>query len=294
MTTNTLDRKALAQALAAELGTEARYLGVPSCAYQVGDYTIRKDGTVEGDLEAIHDFLIRQGLIEQETVQETVETEPETETDANPSPTFESNADSIADSIELSIPITELTPQQLINLIRILYSRQKLLAAMIKNDSIRIDEELIGLLNDEKPETAERILELLQNEIRVGMVSGINITGEVFALTIGGTDHSGDLPTYVRLMGELMNRAKAAGFVSAKRIDPAEGEMKYYVNSFLNQLGFGGADHKNDRKVLMGHIQGYAAFKNNAQMEKHKSRLKDRRQAARQSAPADPKEGDAQ
>ena len=284
------NRKQLATELGQELGLEVKYLGVPSCAYQVGDYIIRKDGTIEGNLEAIHDFLIRQGLIEQEPVQETVETEPETETDTDPVPAFENNAD----SIELSIPITELTPQQLINLIRILYSRQKLLAAMIKNDSIRIDEELIGLLNDEKPETADRILELLQSEIRVGMVSGINITGEIFALTIGGTDHSGDLPTYVRLMGELMNRAKAAGFVSAKVIDPAEGEMKYYVNSFLNQLGFGGADHKNDRKVLMGHIKGYAAFKNGVQMEKHKARLKDRRQAARQTALAEPKEGDTQ
>ena len=228
------NRKQLATELGQELGLEVKYLGVPSCAYQVGDYTIRKDGSIEGNLEAIHDFLIRQGLIEQEPVQETVETEPETETDTNPSPAFESNVD----SIELSIPITELTPQQLINLIRILYSRQKLLAAMIKNDSIRIDEELIGLLNDEKPETAERILELLQNEIRVGMVSGINIITEVFTLTIGGTDHREALPTYVRLMAELMNRAKAAGFVSVKLVDPAEGEMKYYVNSFLNQLGF--------------------------------------------------------
>ena len=290
MTTITTDRKALAQALAAELGTEKRYLGVPSCAYQVGDYLIRKDGTIEGDLEAIHDFLIRQGLIQQEPDVQTVETEPETATNTDPSPAFESDVD----STELSIPCVDLTPQQLINLIRILYSRQKLLVAMVKNDSIRIDEELIGLLNDEKPETAERILELLQNEIRVGMVSGINITGEVFALTIGGTDHSGDLPTYVRLMGELMNRAKAAGFVSAKRIDPAEGEMKYYVNSFLNQLGFGGPDHKNDRKVLMGHIKGYAAFKNGAQMEKHKARLKDRRQATRQAAPADSEAGETE
>ena len=290
MTTNTTDRKALARALAAELGTEARYLGVPSCAYQAGEYIIRKDGTIEGDLEAIHDFLIRQGLIQQEPDVQTVETEPETETNTDPSPAFESDVD----STELSIPCEGLTPQQLINLIRILYSRQKLLAAMMKNDSIRIDEELIGLLNDEKPETTGRILELLQNEIRVGMVSGVNITDVTFSLTLAGTDHSSDLYAYVRLMAALLSRAKAAGFVSARLIDPAEGEMKYYVNSFLNQLGFGGSDHKNDRKVLMGHIKGYAAFKNNAQMEKHKARLKDRRQAARQTAPADPKEGDAQ
>ena len=279
MTTTTTDRKSLAQALAAELGTEVRYLGVPSCAYQVGDYTIRKDGSIEGDLEAIHDFLIRQGLIQDEPV----------ETTADPAPAPESDVD----STELSIPITELTPQQLINLIRILYSRQKLLAAMTKNN-IHMDEELIGLMNDEKPETAERILELLQNEIHVGMVAGINITDEAFTLTLAGTDHSDDLTTYIRLMAKLMNRAKTAGFVSAKLIDPTEGEMKYYVNSFLNQLGFGGPDYKNDRHILMGHIKGYAAFKNSAQMEKHKARLKDRRQTAKQTATANLEEGDAQ
>ena len=279
MTTTTTDRKSLAQALAAELGTEVRYLGVPSCAYQVGDYTIRKDGSIEGDLEAIHDFLIRQGLIQDEPV----------ETTADPAPAPESDVD----STELSIPITELTPQQLINLIRILYSRQKLLAAMTKHN-IHMDEELIGLMNDEKPETAERILELLQNEIHVGMVAGINITDEAFTLTLAGTDHSDDLTTYIRLMAKLMNRAKTAGFVSAKLIDPTEGEMKYYVNSFLNQLGFGGPDYKNDRHILMGHIKGYAAFKNSAQMEKHKVRLKDRRQTAKQTAPANLEEGDAQ
>ena len=68
--------------------------------------------------------------------------------------------------------------------------------------------------------------------------------------------------------------------------------MKYYVNSFLNQLGFGGPEYKKDRRVLMGHIQGYAAFKNNVQMEKHKARLKDRRNASKQTTPANLEEGD--
>jgi hypothetical protein len=95
-------------------------------------------------------------------------------------------------------------------------------------------------------------------------------------------------------MTALLVRAAEAGSVSGTLIDPAEGEMKYYVNSFLNQLGFGGADHKNDRAVLMGHIKGYAAFKNSAQMEKHKVRLKDRRQTAKQTAAANLEEGDAQ
>ena len=286
MNTNTTDRKSLAQALATELGTEARYLGVPSCAYQVGDYTINRDGSIDGDLEAIRSFLIRHDYIHQDPAQEDVDTETDTES----APASESEAD----RTELSIPCVGFTPQQLINLIRILYSRQKLLAAMTKNKGIRIDDELIGLLNDEKPETADRILELVQNEIRVGMVTGVNIANETFTLTIAGADHSDDLTTYIRLMVKLMDRAKNAGFVSAKLIDPAEGEMKYYVNSFLNQLGFGGPDYKNDRHILMGHIKGYAAFKNSAQMEKHKVRLKDRRLTAKQTAPANLEEGDAQ
>ena len=281
------NRKQLATELGQELGVEVEYLGVPSCAYKVGGYTIKKDGTIEGDLEAIRDFLIRHNYfhIEPHTDAE------DTIGDANPAPASLGDVD----SIELSIPANDLTPQQLINLIHILYARQKLLAAMTRNDNIHMDEELVGLLKDEKPDTSERILELMQNEVHVGMVKGINITADVFTLTLAGANHSDDLTTYVRLMSAILLLAKEAGFVSAKLIDPAEGEMKYYVNSFLNQLGFGGADHKEDRRVLMGHIKGYAAFKNNTQMDKHKTRLKEKRHAARQeSAPSDLEAGDAE
>ena len=287
MTTNTTDRKALAQALAAYLGTEARYLGVPSCAYQVGDYTINKNGFIEGDLEAIRDFLTGQRTAHDEPADESEASEPE----AEPAPAFESSED----TIELSVPCNDLTPQQLIKLIRILYSRQKLLAAMLKNEQIHMDRELVELIELEKPDTNFRICNLAQNKVATRMLTGMNVTDEVFTLALAGTDHSDDLPTYVRLMAALLTRAKAAGFVSAKLIAPAEGEMKYYVNSFLNQLGFGGADHKEDRRILMGHIKGYAAFKNNTQMDKHKTRLKEKRHAARQeSAPSDLEAGDAE
>ena len=40
ITTNTTDRKALAKAIAEELGTTARYLGLPSYGYQIGDFTV--------------------------------------------------------------------------------------------------------------------------------------------------------------------------------------------------------------------------------------------------------------
>ena len=39
-------RKAMVEAISKELGIKAKYLGVPSCAYQIGDYRIEKDGTL--------------------------------------------------------------------------------------------------------------------------------------------------------------------------------------------------------------------------------------------------------
>ena len=45
---NSETRKALVAAMAEILGTKQKYLGVKTCAYQVGDYNVAKDGTVTG------------------------------------------------------------------------------------------------------------------------------------------------------------------------------------------------------------------------------------------------------
>ncbi len=60
--TNTTDRKAMAKALAEGLGTTAKFMGVPSLAYQVGEYIVDRDGNISGeDFRAIQDFLKRIG-----------------------------------------------------------------------------------------------------------------------------------------------------------------------------------------------------------------------------------------
>ena len=43
------DRKRLVQAIAKILESDAKYLGVPSCAYQVDNFTISKDGILSFD-----------------------------------------------------------------------------------------------------------------------------------------------------------------------------------------------------------------------------------------------------
>lgn len=48
-------RKAMVEAISKELGIKVKYLGVPSCAYQVGDYRIEKDGTLIFENENIEE-----------------------------------------------------------------------------------------------------------------------------------------------------------------------------------------------------------------------------------------------
>ena len=315
-TATTPDRKALARELAAEIGAETKYLGAPSFAYRVGPYTINKDASIDGeDLETIRAFLIRHDYIHQEPAYEVDEEDAnseaerlieETVNDTEAGDTAEEPeenlretgaADSEADVIEreseessseiaktkASVPISDLTPAGLANLIRLVYAKQNLINAMMQSDFISIDEEVIDLLNDEKPDSVEAISEILQSEGDIGMFRGLDLKDgyAAFAFPSNGSDPTRWI-SFTKLLTALICRARKAQRVNAKRIEPAEGEMKYYCNSMLAQLGFGGPDFKADRAALLGHLTGYAAFRNEEKMREFSERRK-----AAANAPAD-------
>ena len=50
-------RKAMVTAIEKEIGGKARYLGVPSCAYEIGNYTVGRNGELEfGDFDDIDEI----------------------------------------------------------------------------------------------------------------------------------------------------------------------------------------------------------------------------------------------
>ena len=284
----TVDRKALAKELAQETGAEVKYLGVPSCAYKVGPYTINKDASISGDdLEAIRDFLIRHDYIHQEPATPIEEDAAvDSEVGAHLSEPIEDDTEITETNV--SIPISELTATTLVNLLKLVHAKQKLISAMTQSEFIFIDEEVIDLLNDEKPDSVEQLLEIMRSESRVNMIRGLDLKEDLLTFSFPFDSFE---PTrwvsYTKLFLALIDRAKTAQHINAKRIEPAESEMKYYCNSLLMQLGFGGADLKADRAVLLGHLPGYAAFKSNEKMEAHKARFSERRKAAKRTAEED-------
>ena len=281
--TRTEDRKAMAKALAAELRTEARYMGMPTCAYRVGPYTVNKDGSIDGeDFEPIRDFLIREGLIteEEEAALESRDSVIEELADRlSQVPSIDSihenlDGEDTVTGMSVSIPADGYAPQALINLLRTFYSRQKLLNAMMKGFSIRIEQELIDRLAEEKPDTAERIQEILRNEIDAGLCEGIHLEDGKLTVDFPFDESAPTAWTaYSKVIIAMTDRAKTQRNASAAPLSPEDSEMKYFCRSWLIQLGFGGPEHKEDRRVLLGHLHGFAAFRTADKMDAHKAKL---------------------
>ena len=67
--------------------------------------------------------------------------------------------------------------------------------------------------------------------------------------------------------------------VQAKDVD--DSNEKYAMRVWLVRIGFGGAEHKTDRRILMENLSGHSAFRNDAEKEKWMERQKAKRDAAR-------------
>lgn len=318
--TQASNRKVLAQAISDEIHEPVRYLGVPSCAYRVGGYTIDRDAVMHGDdFEPLRGFLLRHGYVAADAQlsdasiepidEERIETsdneqiEPTDEERIEPideeriEPTAEEHpsdgckaecggADDLSEratpeayTLTICAPIGEdMTPQMLSNFLRMLYARQDLLAAMTGSALLRLDEEVVTLLDETKPDAIEKIAELLKNETAIGMVSGIALKFDrQWTLSIAYQTESTDTPpwsVWQELMNRILSTAKTAKRVNAKRISPDESEMKYFCHTWLMRLRMGGADFKAHRKALLGCLSGYAAFRNGAKMEAHKEKYR--------------------
>ena len=298
--TNTQNRKVLAQELSRLIGEPYTYLGVPSCAYQVGPYRINKDGSIDGDdFGAIHSF-----LVENDYIHETIGVEPEedppapVDSEADHASAHDETQDTILPDdpaptdfefteTYVSIPIRDYTPLALTCLLKTLYARQKLIAAMTQSDLIALDEELIDRLQDEKPDTIEKIQELLHQEIEAGFVKGITIEDGKITMAF---PYDPSQPTrwqaYAEILMRLEKHSKVAHHASTKLLDPAPEEMKYFCRNWLVQLGLGGPEHKETRQILLGHLTGFAAFRSSDQMNAHKQRYAAMRREAREAAKA--------
>jgi len=107
-------RKALAQKIGELTGSEVKYLGVPSCGYQIGAYTLDKEAVLHGD--ELPDG-IRSEL---QTAGYTAEDEPV--------------------ALTISMPRDFFTEQSMNNLLQLIANKETLLKHALNTDSLAVNE----------------------------------------------------------------------------------------------------------------------------------------------------------
>lgn len=107
-------RKALAQKIGELTGSEVKYLGVPSCGYQIGEYTLDKEAVLHGDElpDDIRSELQKAGY--------TAEDEPV--------------------ALTISMPRDLFTEQSMNNLLQLIANKETLLKHALNTESLAVNE----------------------------------------------------------------------------------------------------------------------------------------------------------
>lgn len=114
------DRKRLVQAIAEILESDAKYLGVPSCAYQVDYFTISKDGTLSFDDRA-----------DSNKVEQLIERLCEMG--------FEAEIKEVTDGLSIELPLKDTTEAAIENLRRMVESKATLIKKALDANSLEIE-----------------------------------------------------------------------------------------------------------------------------------------------------------
>ena len=278
--TNPADRREMVQAISERLGSPAVYLRTPTCAYRIGGLTVERDGSIASDDEALLETL-RPMLMERGWLTDAADSEAE----ASVAKTEPAEQDSEITQMELSFPVEDWTVPQLKNLLRTLYSNQHILRRMTQSDALCIDRQLVERLDE--AQTLDDLEARLADGLAAERLKGCRIRDGKFTFEATFDDRD---PTrwqvYGTLLCAMLRHAKDAKRVFLKADADSENE-KYRANSLLTRLGFGGPEYKELRRVLMGHLSGYAAFRNEAGMRAHREKyaqLRRERQAAKEGS----------
>lgn len=219
-------RKAMVQAIEKEIGGKAKYLGVPSCAYEIGNFTVGKNGELEfGDFDDLDEVapiidacVLATGVspAEWNNIEKGAE-----EPDSEPNKGAETG-ESLG--LTVSIPLEKV---DMGNLISLLEAKGELIKKALGIENVHIEEkdEVVNFpwFEEAKPEEAL---------------------------------------AYTKFISAICEMSKKQKRVTAK---PKENENeKYAFRCFLLRLGFIGDEFKADRKILLSKLDGSAAFKTGA------------------------------
>ena len=303
---NIADRKTLANRMEELTGIHPYYTRAPLYAYDIGNYTIDRDGNLlvepeNADAELLttllNEGLIRGGESIESTDDQPENTEPtenlaeEPVAEAEPDDTAEDEPDAeesesgdppeeVPLDLELAFPTSQHNGVSLRNLVNLIYSRGRLISKAT-GGHFHVETDLVETLRDDScTYTVANFIEALKGyEAQCGTaMEGLVITEEKVFFTGFPTASDYDHLTAFGHLAILMNQQA----ISQKRIqakDVNDENEKYALRTWLLRLGMNGPDFKETRKILMENLSGHAAFRTDEEAQKFLAREKAKRDA---------------
>ena len=296
---NIADRKELVKRLGELTGTAPHYTRMPRCAYEIGVYTVERDGSLTVGEEAAEPGILTtlkdEGLIrDAEGILEAAAEQPEqAETEPIPDSEYESEVREEAAGQEetaaqegmepldlaLSFPMGEHTVVSLRNLVNMVYSRGPLLSKA-SGGNFRVEKELAERLRDDAcTATVQTFLKALADYMEAhGGMEGLQITEQQISFT--GFPVPADQPhadAFLQLAAMMNAMALSQKRIQAKEV--STDNEKYAFRIWLLRLGMNGDAYKSTRKVMMENLGGHAAFRTPEEAEKAKAKNKAKREA---------------
>ena len=185
-----------------------------------------------------------------------------------PAPDPENAMIAETDRLVISIPADGLTVPTLHNLLRMLYSKQYLLGKALKEETIRVSDEVIEQLKQTPPETLDDFKARIAEFNEQGLITGIALADDRISLSFPMNDSY--VNTYTLLSLKLLEASKAATRVQAERQEPDN--EKYFMRGWLVRLGFGGKEAKGMRELFLKDLKGNSAFLTEADADKHRAK----------------------
>lgn len=225
-----MDRKEVVRTLSEHLDTKPKYLGAPSFAYQVGEFTVDREGKI----------ISKAG--------EEVELEDILNTDETT-------------TIEIAFPLEDHSGRTLRNLVNMIYSRQVLIKKAFEIEENIIEEDFVRFLNLSDIETLEEFSNILEG-IGMNKCRGILFDFEEGRITFNFAMEEVDsekIKAFTEFLALLNKKSKELKYTSSKLIDTDN--EKYAFRTWLMRLGMIGDEYKTTRKVLLQSLSGNGAFR---------------------------------
>ena len=253
--TNAENRKSLVKTLSEHFGERAVYLGPPSFAYQIGSITVDRESKVIFEDDSMEDEVRRVLFQNDVTITEEI---------------FESTDETAQDEpvrLTIRIPIGDMTPQGIINLMNMLHSKQYLINRSIGENGFSISDSLTEALNTQSFENTKAVVDYI---IEHGGCDGVAFLEEdiIFAGFRYPLDSERYL-LYMELAAAMVKKASEQKRVNSKAT--VEQNEKYYMRAWLVNLGFGGKEGKEVRNFFLKDLKGHTAFRTPADAEKWKA-----------------------